>query len=123
MVSMSVAQSLNIAVIVHNLVFWLFLVSLMASYFRWLAKPAASLLVLSVVLCGLLFLVFSALATYMATESFWMSIAFPLPVIIGWVTALADKNYGLAALIILNLMFFMIASRRIKRMPAPSDQV
>jgi hypothetical protein len=119
----SVAQSLNIALAVHNLVFWVFLVGLIASYFRLLAKPAAFLLVLSFVLCGLLFLISSALATYIATESFWMSIAFPLPGIIGWVTALADKNYGLAALIILNLTFAMIASRRIGRMLAPSDQV
>ncbi len=121
MVSMSVAQSLNIAMAVHNLVLWVFLAGLMTSYFRWLAKPAAFLLMLSVVLCGLLFLISSALATYIATESFWMSIAFPLPVIIGSVSALADKSYGLAALIILNLMFSMIASQRIKRMP--SDQV
>jgi hypothetical protein len=58
-----------------------------------------------------------------AGNAWWFVLVLPFVLPVGLVLALANSNWGLAGMIVLNLLFFFIAEGRAKRLEAIAHKV
>jgi tetratricopeptide (TPR) repeat protein len=116
---------MNLLITIHNTMFWLGAGVLILSLWKKAATPSGLLLMLFALVYGTLAFVGAGVSVYAewAGNAWWFVLVLPFVLPVGLVLALANSNWGLAGMIVLNLLFFFIAEGRAKRLEAIAHKV